>query len=95
MTPDVSNPNFDDFDTDNGDPDDTDTERVVRESSDKIRVETKLTRGTGTRDQEATKLKARGETPEDVAEKFDAMIYELKKRDVFSRMREIEQEVDG
>jgi hypothetical protein len=94
MTPRSPNPIFDDFDTDNGDSDDTDSERVVRESSDKIRVETKLTRGTGTRDQESHKIKARGETPEEVAEKFDETLSELEDRDVFSRMREIEQEVD-
>jgi hypothetical protein len=73
------------------DSDDT-SDRVIRESSDKIRVSAKLTRGTGTRDQEATKLKARGETPEEAAENFDAALSELEERDVFSRMRAIEQE---
>jgi hypothetical protein len=72
--------------------DSTDSEEhVVRESSDKLRVETKVTRGNGTRDQEATKLKARGETPEEVAEMFDATLSELEERDVFGRLRGIEQ----
>jgi hypothetical protein len=71
-------------------------EHVVRESSDKLRVETKITRGNGTRDQEATKLKARGETPEEVAEMFDETLSELEGRDVFARLREIEQgDTDG
>jgi len=74
--------------------DEPDEERVIRESSDKLRVESKLTRGTGTRDQEAHKIKARGETPEEVAEQFDAVLKALEERDVFERLRAVEQEGD-
>jgi hypothetical protein len=48
-----------------------------------------VTRGTGTRDQEKHKLKVRGETPEEAAEKLDKVVSELKQRGVFSKTREI------
>jgi len=64
-----------------------DAEHHVRESHDKIRVETDITRGTGTRDQEKHKLKARGETPEQAAENLSEALAELEDRDVFDRAR--------
>jgi len=59
----------------------------VNESHDKIRLETDVTRGTGTRDQEKHKLKARGETPEEAAENLSEALAELEERDVFKRAR--------
>jgi hypothetical protein len=59
----------------------------VNESHDKIRLETDVTRGTGTRDQEKHKLKARGETPEEAAENLSEALRELEERDVFDRAR--------
>jgi len=67
----------------------------LNESSDKIRLNTKLTRGTGTRDQEAHTLKARGETPEEAAESMSETIKELEERDVFERLRNLQPEQDG
>lgn len=64
----------------------------INESHDKIRLETDLTRGTGTRDQEKHKLKARGETPEEAAESLSKAVEELEKRNVFERMRAIEND---
>ena len=61
----------------------------VNESHDKIRLETDVTRGTGTRDQEKHKLKARGETPEEAAENLSEALAELEDRDVFERAREV------
>jgi hypothetical protein len=61
----------------------------VNESHDKIRLETDVTRGTGTRDQEKHKLKARGETPEAAAENLSAALRELENRDVFDRARQL------
>lgn len=61
----------------------------VNESHDKIRLETDVTRGTGTRDQEKHKLKARGETPEDAAEYLSRALAELEDRDVFDRARSL------
>ena len=68
---------------------DTDDERRhnVNESHDKIRLETDVTRGTGTRDQEKHKLKARGESPEAAAEALSEALAELEARDVFERAR--------
>jgi len=61
----------------------------INESHDKIRVETDITRGTGTRDQEKHKLKARGETPEEAAENLSEALAELEERGVFERAREL------
>ena len=69
----------------------TDDERRhnVNESHDKIRLETDVTRGTGTRDQEKHKLKARGETPEEAAENLSNALKELEARSVFTRARKV------
>jgi hypothetical protein len=61
----------------------------INESYDKIRLETDVTRGTGTRDQEKHKLKARGETPEEAAENLSEALRELEERDVFERARQV------
>jgi len=63
------------------------TRHNVNESHDKIRLETDITRGTGTRDQEKHKLKARGESPEQAAENLSKALSELEDRDVFDRAR--------
>jgi len=80
-----------DGDLGNFDPDesnaDRDTNHNLNESADKIRVETDITRGAGTRDQEKHKLKARGETPEEAAENLSETLRELEERDVFERTR--------
>lgn len=68
---------------------DTETTHNLNESHDKIRLETDLTRGTGTRDQEKHKLKARGETPEEAADALSEVLAELEERDVFKRAREV------
>ena len=69
--------------------DTTETNHNINESHDKIRVETDVTRGTGTRDQEKHKLKARGETAEDAAENLSETLRELEERDVFDRARDL------
>lgn len=65
------------------------TRHNVNESHDKIRLETDITRGTGTRDQEKHKLKARGGTPEKAAENLSEALAELEKRNVFERARDV------
>jgi len=67
--------------------DPSDRRHNVNESHDKLRLETDVTRGTGTRDQEKHKLKARGETPEEAAENLSEALAELEERDVFKRAR--------
>jgi len=67
----------------------TDESHRINESHDKIRLETDVTRGTGTRDQEKHKLKARGETPKEAAENLSEALAELAERDVFTRARNL------
>lgn len=51
-----------------------DTTLRVSESNDKFQAKTTITRGTGTRDQEATKLRAKGDEPEEAIENLDTMV---------------------
>ena len=44
---------------------------TVNESADKIRVETKVKRGEGTRDQDEIKVKVKGDDAEEVVEKLN------------------------
>jgi len=67
----------------------TETQRNLNESADKIRLSTKLKRGTGTRDQDTHTLKARGETPTEAAENLSLALRALEERDVFQRAREV------
>lgn len=67
----------------------TETQRNLNESADKIRLSTKLKRGTGTRDQDTHTLKARGETPAEAAENLSMALHELEQRNVFQRGREV------
>jgi len=69
--------------------DTTETRRSLKESADKIRLETDLTRGNGTRDQEKHKLKVRGDSPEAAAEALSDALAELEERDVFARARQV------
>jgi len=47
------------------------TTHTVNESADKIRVETKVKRGSGTRDQDEIKVKIKGDDAEEVVEKLN------------------------
>jgi hypothetical protein len=69
---------------------DNETTHNLNESADKIRLSVKLKRGTGTRDQDATTIKARGETPEEAAANLDETVRALEDRDAFERIREIQ-----
>jgi len=64
----------------------------LNESHDKVRLQTDLTRGEGTRDQEKHKLKARGETPKEAAQMLSEALEELEDLEYFDRAREVEQE---
>lgn len=67
----------------------------INESHDKIRLSIDITRGTGTRDQEKHKLKARGETPAKAARNLSEALEELEGRDVFDRVRAVGNEDDS
>ncbi|PHQ45894.1 hypothetical protein DJ68_10290 [Halorubrum sp. C3] len=49
----------------------------ISESADKIRVETKVKRGSGTRDQDELKVKVKGNDPGDVVAKLNDTIENL------------------
>lgn len=51
-----------------------DAEHHINESADKLRLKTKLTRGTGTRDQETIEVKVKGDDPEDAVEKLNTTL---------------------
>jgi hypothetical protein len=61
----------------------------VNETADKIRVQTKLKRGTGTRDQDTHNIKVRADSPEAAAERMAAVVAALEDRDVFADVREV------
>jgi len=64
----------------NGDPimpaenDTTETRHTINESADKIQAETKVKRGTDTRDQDTIKVKVKGNDPDDVVADMNRMI---------------------
>lgn len=58
--------------------DDIDETRLnISESADKIRVETKVKRGTGTRDQDELKVKVKGNDPDDVVQRLNETVRNL------------------
>lgn len=56
---------------------DEEVSRNITESADKIRVETKVKRGSGTRDQDELKVKIKGNDPDDVVDKLNDTIERL------------------
>ena len=68
----------------------SDTNHNLNESADKIRLSMKLKRGEGTRDQDTTTIKGRGETPEEAAHNLDESLRELEERGTFERARNIQ-----
>ena len=68
------------------------SDHEITETADKIRIQTKIKRGTGTRDQDTHNLKVRGRNPDEVARRMEKTIAELQKRDVFETVREIQSE---
>lgn len=79
--------------TDDTDTDFDDTTLRVSESNDKFQAKTAITRGTGTRDQEATKLRAKGDEPEEAIENLATMVEAY--LDVGQTLREFQPEADN
>jgi hypothetical protein len=52
-------------------------QRNISESADKIRVETKVKRGSGTRDQDTIKVKVKGDDPDDVVARLNETVANL------------------
>ena len=64
----------------------------MNESADKIRVETKVKRGSGTRDQDEIKVKIKGDDAEEVVEKLNKTVELL--QDTGNTLRAMQPEVD-
>jgi len=56
----------------------SDKQHNVNESADKIRVETKVKRGTGTRDQDTIKVVVKGDDPDETVKKLNATVENLR-----------------
>ena len=65
---------------------------TVNESADKIRVETKVKRGEGTRDQDEIKVKVKGNDAEEVVEKLNNTVDLL--QETSDTLRAMQPEVD-
>lgn len=65
---------------------------TVNESADKIRVETKVKRGSGTRDQDEIKVKVKGDDAEEVVEKLNNTVDLL--QETSDTLRAMQPEVD-
>lgn len=57
---------------------DEDVRRTINESADKIRVETKVKRGSGTRDQDTIKVVIKSDDPDDAVDKLNATVDRLR-----------------
>ena len=55
-----------------------DKQHNINESADKIRVETKVKRGTGTRDQDTIKVQIKGDDPDDVVARLNQTVENLR-----------------
>lgn len=55
----------------------TEKNHQVNESADKIRVETQVKRGGGTRDEDRIKVKIKGDDPAEVVEKLNETVAQL------------------
>lgn len=83
------NPSMEVYTTDES----TDTNHNLNESADKIRLETKLTRGEGTRDQDAIKVKVRGDDPDEAVDTLNETLANL--RETAEQARAIQPGEDG
>lgn len=57
--------------------DNVNTTKRISESADKIRVDTKVKRGTDTRDQDEIKVQVKGDDPQEVVTKLNETILRL------------------
>jgi len=65
----------------------TDETHHINESADKIVLKTKLTRGTGTRDQEKIDVKIKGNDPDDAVRKLDETLEAMRRVGIVDTVR--------
>lgn len=70
------------------------TRRNISESADKVRLETKVKRGSGTRDQDTVKVNIKGADPEDTAERLAETLAALEEQGVSETLRETQPGAD-
>ena len=68
------------------------TDKTIRESADKYRAETTVTRGNGTRDQEKIKLKSRGDDPAETVDGLFEMIAQVQDTELDETLRQMQPE---
>jgi len=66
----------------------TETRHTISESADKIRLDTKVKRGSGTRDQDEVKVSIKGNDPDETAERLAATLAALEEHGVANTLRE-------
>jgi len=71
----------------------TDKRHTVNESADKIVFKCKTTRGEGTRDQDKSDLKVKGDDPEEVARRVAETLDALEAEGVHDKLRSMQPEV--
>jgi len=64
----------------------------INESADKIRVQTKVKRGSGTRDEDRIEVKVKGNNPTEVVEKLNETVAQL--QDTADTLREMQPDND-
>ena len=72
----------------------TDANHTIRESSDKIRLTTKVKRGTGTRDQDEIKVDVRGEDAVETVEMLNDTLAALHRTGTDETLRTMQPEGD-
>lgn len=63
-------------------------QRNINKSADTVRLETKIKRGTGTRDQDEIKVKVRGDDPEKAAEKLHETVIAVRENGTVDAVRD-------
>jgi len=66
----------------------TDKNHNVNESADKIRLDTKVKRGSGTRDQDTVKVQVKGDDPEEAAARLKDTLDALEENGVAQTLRD-------
>ena len=72
----------------------SDKNHNVNESADKIRLDTKVKRGSGTRDQDEVKVQVKGDEPAETAKKLRETLDALEAEGVANQLRSTQPEVD-
>jgi len=73
----------------------TETRHTISESADKIRLDTQVKRGDGTRDEDRIKVQVKGNDPDETAERLAATLAALEEHGVADTLRETQPDGEG